>query len=90
MEFKKILLLLVIFLIFISDVISLPVTGTKCSCGLTLIVVCPGAFQCWDACKNYTSWYTACVLNEGNMNHYCECFGEPKTNSSDPKLAFLQ
>ena len=52
--------------------------GTKCSCGLTLILFCPGVIQCTETCKDY-SGMSICVINEADGNHYCECMGTKKS-----------
>jgi len=86
--------LIILLLTILALVTCEPVTQVKCTCGFTLILFCPGAFQCWNACKDYKAWYTVCVLNEGNGNHYCECFGGKKTElagqTSEQGLKYLK
>ena len=90
MQIKYLLILLVILPLICLTVADEPVTDTKCTCGLTIIVFCPGAFQCWNACKDWKAWYTVCVLNEGDGNHYCECFGGKKGENEPNQLKYLK
>ena len=85
LEFFKIFILIICCL-----TINAEVTNTECTCGFTIIVVCPGFIQCTRACWDYTG-ISVCTLNEGNMKHYCECVGNKKTSEDkNNNLLFLE
>ena len=77
----------IILIILCFNLINSEVTKTECSCGFTLIVVCPGIIQCTKACWDFTG-ISVCVLNEGDGKHYCECLGKKK--SEEKNLQFLE
>ena len=92
MKVNYLIIFVTLVSILIRDKIACtPVTDVKCSCFFEIIPFCPGLLQCETACKDYSAWYTVCVLNEGDGNHYCECFGNKKdqTRNKSDKLSFL-